>query len=138
MIEYLRIGHGLFNAFVAVLLFYQGWLGLTIRRARRSQASIPMASVRRHRKTGPVLALLGGLGFLFGLILAIIDTGRILFYPLHLFIGLTIVVLIIGTFLISRRIKRPDSPYRTPHFILGICILPLYIVQSFLGLGILF
>jgi hypothetical protein len=138
MIEYLRIVHGLFNAFVAVLFFYQGWLGLTIRRARRSQASIPLGAVRRHRKTGPVLASLGGLGFLVGLILAIIDTGRILFYPLHLFIGLTIVVFLIGTFLISRRIKRLDSPYRTPHYILGICILLLYVFQSFLGLGILF
>jgi len=138
MIEYFKIGHGLFSAIVAVLFFYQGWLGLTIRRARRSQAPIPIASVRRHRKIGPVLASLGGLGFLVGLILALMDTGRILYYPLHLFIGLTIVVLLIGTFLISRRIKRPDSPYRTPHFILGICILLLYILQSFLGLGILF
>jgi len=138
MLKYLIIGHGLFNVFVAVLFFYQGWLGLTIRRARRSQASIPIGAVRRHRKTGPGLASLGVLGFLVGLILAIIDTGRILFYPLHLFIGLTIVILLIGTFLISRRIKRPVSPYRTPHFILGICILLLYIIQSFLGLGILF
>jgi hypothetical protein len=138
MIEYLRIGHGLFNALVAVLFFYQGWLGLTIRRARRSQASIPLAAVKRHRKTGPVLVSLGGLGFLIGLILILIDTGRLLFYPLHLSIGLTIVVLLMGTFLISRRIKRPDSPYRTPHFILGICILLLYVFQSFLGLGILF
>jgi hypothetical protein len=138
MIEYLRIGHGLFNAFVAVLFFYQGWLGITIRRAKRSQASIPLGAVRRHRKAGPVLALLGGLGFLVGLILAIIDTGKILFYPLHLFIGLTIVVFLISTFLIARRIKRLNSPYRTPHFILGICILLLYVFQSFLGLGILF
>jgi Protein of unknown function (DUF4079) len=138
MIEYLRTAHGLFNAIVAVLFFYQGWLGLAIRRARRSQASIPIAAVRRHRKTGPVLASLGGLGFLFGLILAAIDTGSILFYPLHLFIGLTIVLFLIGTFLISRRIKRPDSPYRTPHFILGVCILLLYVFQSFLGIGILF
>jgi len=138
MIEYLRIGHGLFNVLLAVLFFYQGWLGLKVRRARRSQASIPLAAVKRHRKTGPLLVLLGGLGFLIGLILVIIETGKILFYPLHLFIGLTIVVSLIGTFLISRRIKRPDSPYRTPHFILGIFILLLYVFQSFLGLGILF
>jgi Protein of unknown function (DUF4079) len=138
MIEYLKIGHGLFNAFLAVLFFYQGWLGLMIRRARRSRASIPIGAVRRHRKTGPVLAALGGLGFLVGLVLVIIDTGRVLFYPLHLFVGLTIVLLLIGTFLISRRIKRPDSPYRTPHFILGICIILLYVFQSYLGLEILF
>jgi len=138
MIEYFRLGHGLFNAIMVVLFFRQGWRGLKIRRARRLRTTFPLAAVKLHRKRGPVLVPLIGLGFLFGLILVIADTGKILFYPLHLFIGLAIVFAVIGTFLISRRIRRPDSPYRTPHFVLGICILVLFVIQAFLGLGLLF
>ncbi len=138
MLEDLRFLHGFYNGLVMVLLFYQGWLGLSIRRARLSKAPFPLKAVKRHRKRGPILAIAGGLGFFFGLILVLIDTGRVLEYPLHLFVGLAIVLLLTGTFLVSRKIKGPESPFRTPHFILGLCILPLYIFQSFLGLGVLF
>lgn len=138
MLEYLRILHGVFNAVLMFLFFYQGWLGLSIRRARRSKTQFPVATVRRHRRLGPVLALLGGLGFTVGLALALLDKGRVYIYPLHLFAGLAIVLLLISTFLVSRKIRGLDSPFRTPHFFLGICILLLYVTQLFLGLGVLF
>jgi len=134
----LRLLHGLFNAAVMLLFFYQARLGITIRHARRSKAAFPLTAVKRHRKVGPVLVVLGGLGFLAGLALAILFEGRALQYPLHFFTGLTIVLLLIGTFLISRRIKGPNSPLRKPHFVLGLCVLVLYVIQSFLGLRILF
>lgn len=138
MLEYLKILHGSYNAVIMILFFSQGWLGLSIRRARRSVAPLRVAAVRRHRRRGPILALLGGVGFAVGLALALIDEGKVFEFPTHLFIGLGIVLLLIGTFIVSRKIKGPDSPFRSPHFALGILILALYLVQSFLGLEILF
>ena len=135
---FLRLLHGLFNAAVMFLFFYQARLGFKIRRARLSKAPFPLAAVKRHRKIGPDLVVLGGLGFLAGLALALLFEGRVFQYPLHFFTGLTIVLLLIATFLVSRRIKGPNSPLRTPHFILGLSILVLYVIQSFLGLRILF
>jgi hypothetical protein len=137
MLQYLKYVHGSFNAVMMILFFYQGSLGLRIRRARRKKALFPMAAISRHRRNGPVLKNLGLIGFLSGLALVLIDSGRVFEFPLHLITGLTIVVLLISTYLVSRKIKGPASPLRTPHFVLGTCILSLYVFQSFLGLKIL-
>ena len=137
MLEVLGFLHGIYNGLVMALLFHQGWLGISIRRARLSKAPFPLKAVRDHRKRGPILAIAGGLGFFFGFILVLVGSGRVLEYPLHFFVGLAIVILLTGTFLISRKIKGPGSPLRTPHFILGVCVLLLYLFQSFLGLGVL-
>lgn len=80
--------------------------------------------------------ILGGFGFLEGLVLVLLDSGKVLQFPPHLFTGLTIVVLLLATYKISGDIKGPDSPYRTPHFILGIAILCLYLVNVVIGLGV--
>ena len=132
----LRPVHGVYNTIVMLLFLYQGWLGLRIRRDRRVRAPLPVPVVKRHRRMGPVLAILGGIGFLEGLTLVLLDTGRVLDFPPHLFTGLTIVVLLIATYKISRDIKGPDSPYRTPHFILGVAILCLYLANVVIGLGV--
>jgi hypothetical protein len=87
---------------------------------------------------GPVLVILGGIGFLEGLTLVMLDSGKVLQFPLHLFTGLTIVVLLIVTYKISRDIKGTDSPYRTPHFVLGSAILCLYLVDVVIGFRVLF
>jgi hypothetical protein len=134
----LRLMHGSYNSFVMLLFFYHGLLGITIRRARKSKAHLPFAVIRRHRKTGPVLAIMGGCGFLIGLTLTLLDSGNILEFPAHFMVGCSIVLCLVSTYLISRKIKGPDSPYRTPHFILGITILCLYLIQVFLGLSVLF
>ena len=133
----LRLVHGGFNTLVMLLFFYHGRLGITIRRARRAHGPLPFAVIKRHRAIGPVLAVLGGLGFLAGLTLVLLDTGNVLEYPVHLFTGAVLMVLLITTYRISRDIKGPDSPYRTPHFFIGIAILCIYIVEVFLGLGVL-
>ncbi len=137
MIEALRIFHGLYNAAVMVAFFFMAALGWRIRRARLSKAPLPVASVRRHRGRGPVLVILGVIGFLVGLIVILIDTGKLLEYPVHLVVGLGVVALLVWTYVISRKIKGPDSPARTPHFVLGVSILVLYLVQAFLGLRML-
>jgi hypothetical protein len=134
----LRLVHGSYNLMVAATFFYHGWLGIAIRRARKSKAALPFATIKRHRKTGPFLAAMGGLGFLIGLTLVLLDTGNVLQYPAHFLTGCTIVFCLLSTFLISRKIKGPDSPYRTPHFALGVAILCLYIIEVLLGLGVLF
>ncbi len=132
----LRPVHGIYNAVVMLLFLYQGWLGLRIRRERRGRAPLPFPLIKRHRRMGPVLVILGGLGFLEGLTLVLLDTGNVLEFPPHLFTGFTIVVLLIATYKITRDIKGPDSPYRTPHFILGVAILCLYLVNVVIGLGV--
>jgi len=133
----LRIVHGLFNFTVMLLFFYTARYGLTIRSARRNGTPLPVAAVIRHRTLGPVLALLGGLGFVAGLTLVLLDTGDIFKYPAHLAVGTAIVALILTTFLVSRRIRGQNSPHRDTHFRLGLAILTLYVVEVFLGLGVL-
>jgi hypothetical protein len=136
---YLSLFHGVYNLAVFVLFLSEGWLGLRIRKARLKQAPPPIPSIRHHRKNGPLFVVLGFIGFLVGvgLVLAT-NKGRLVEFPAHFFVGLTIVILLAATYVLSRKIKRPDSPIRTPHFLLGIAILALYVVQACLGIEVLF
>jgi hypothetical protein len=136
MLADLRPVHGVYNLIVMLLFLYQGWIGIRIRRVRKAGASPLIPMIKRHRRMGPVLATLGALGFLAGLTLVLIDTGNVLEYPLHFFTSITIVVLLIATYKISRDIKGPDSLYRNPHFVLGIAILCLYLVNVMIGIGV--
>ncbi len=67
----------------------------------------------------------------------VIDKGHLLEYRVHHLVGLAIVILLATTVLVSRKIKGPVSPWRTPHFLLGLAVLAAYLVQLFLGLNIL-
>jgi hypothetical protein len=133
----LRLAHGIYNALVVLLFLWQGWLGLRIRRDRRAHVPQSLPVIKRHRRAGPVLALMGGFGFLTGLTLVLLDTGNVLEHKTHFFTGFSIVVLLITTYRISRDIKGPDSPYRTSHFVLGLAIICLYCINVFLGIGAL-
>ena len=137
-IEYLRLAHGSFNILIMFLFMYQGLLGLKIRRQRKTGSQMRIKTIQRHRKNGPVLAIMGVTGFFAGAILVYLDHGRLFKYPLHFLIGLTIALSIIATFFVSKKIKGPDSPWRNVHFRLGVIILSIYTVQAFLGIGILF
>jgi len=138
LLSLLRLAHGIFNTTVMALFFYHGRLGLAIRRARRAGAPLPFPLIRRHRKGGPILAGLGIAGFFIGLTLVLLDTGNVLEYSSHFFVGLSIALCLTATFVISRRIKGPASPFRTPHFVLGVVILCFYLVEAVLGIGALF
>lgn len=133
LILYLKLFHGGFNFLVILLFVYQGILGLRIRRSENK----PIHVIRRHRKTGPVIAALGSLGFIAGMTVVFLDTGRILKYPPHFILGLVIVLLIAATYTISKKIKGPEPCWRNRHFALGILIICLYFIQAFLGLGVL-
>jgi hypothetical protein len=129
--------HGLFNALVGVLLFYQAWLGLKIRHARRAGGPFPVSAVKRHRKNGPVLPYLATLGFAFGLVLIMLDHLRLLAFPAHFLLGLSIVLLVILMRRLGARIEGPLSSLRAPHFVLGLALLIIYILQAALGLRLL-
>jgi uncharacterized membrane protein YozB (DUF420 family) len=133
----LKLVHGGYNLTVVLLFLYQGWLGLAIRRARQRQEPLPTQQMKRHRKLGPIFAVMGLLGFLAGVTLILVDTGNILEYPMHFFNGVTIVLLLLATFLVSRQIRGTDPTKRNLHFALGITILCLYLLQVFLGIGAL-
>lgn len=133
----LRLLHGSFNAIVALLFMVHGSLGWRIRRERRRGGERDPGVIRRHRKEGPIFAVLGVAGYLAGVGLILIDKGRLFVYPFHMIVGSCIALLIVTTFVISKKIKGRESSWRTPHFIVGLFILLLYILQLYLGLGIL-
>jgi hypothetical protein len=138
LLDSLRLVHGAYNSIVTLFILYQGWMGFRIRRDRSAKAPLPFSMIKRHRKAGPILAIMGGFGFMAGLTLVLLDSGNILEYPPHFFTGLAIIVLLIATFRLSGDIKGPDSPFRTPHFVLGIAILSLYLLDVLIGIGVLF
>jgi hypothetical protein len=134
----LRLVHGGYNFTVVLLFLYHGWLGIRIRRARKAHGPLPFPAIKRHRKGGPVLAVMGVLGFFIGFTLVMLHTGNVLEYPLHFLVACMIVLLIVSTVIVSVRIKGQESPYRTPHFVIGVTILTLYVIEVFLGIGVLF
>jgi hypothetical protein len=136
-LDFLRIGHGAFNATVALALAYQGWLGLKIRRERTAGGARDFAIVKKHRSRGPLLVTLGIIGYVAGAVLIYGDKGQLFKYPLHNVVGLGIVSLLAATFFIAREIKGPESPWRPRHLIVSVAILFLYFLQLLLGLSIL-
>lgn len=137
LLSYLRYVHGSYNLLVAVLFFLQGFLGLKIRKARREGLEMPAPIIKRHRTMGPILFIFGIMGFFAGLVLVYFNHGNILQYPLHLLFGVLITVFLTNLFIVSRMIKGVESHWRDMHYFIGIIILCFYLVQSFLGLGIL-
>jgi len=138
VVPYLKYAHGLFNSMVIILFLYQGWLGLKIRNGRISGNPQEVKVVIRHRKVGPALAMIGIFGFISGIGTAYLSEGEIFEYPLHFLTGLIISSLIILTFLISKKIRGRESPWRNLHYIIGILIICLYFFQAYLGIGMIF
>jgi hypothetical protein len=137
LIPWLALGHGGLHCMLLLFFFYQGWLGHLVRRARKAGTPLPRAAVARHRRNGPLLAGLCLFGFVAGLFIVLLDKGSIGAYPLHLFLGLAIVLAVGGAFFLSRRIRAGEAAWREGHRRLGILILCLYPLQVLLGLSIL-
>jgi hypothetical protein len=131
-----KVVHGSFNTLLVLVFCYQASMGLRIRRGRkRGEPQFPV--MKRHRRLGPFLVALGIFGYCAGLILVLIDKGRIFEYPPHLAVGSVIVLLLLGQYAVSRKIKGPESLWRTPHLAIGAGIILLYVVQIVLGIGVL-
>jgi hypothetical protein len=136
-VDYLKILHGSFNAVVALLFLYQGSLGWRIRKERKAGGQRNVMVIKRHRRMGPIFAVLGVAGYLAGAVLVYLDKGHLVEYPSHLIAGSCIALLIMTTFIFSKMIKGSESPWRTPHFVIGLLILFLYLLQIYIGLNIL-
>jgi hypothetical protein len=130
--------HGLYNTVVFLLFVWQGWLGSKIRIERLAGGPPDITVIRRHRRFGPVVFLLGIAGFLSGAVIVYIGGGNILARPLHLIVGTILTLSVIVAFLFSRKIKGQLSRWRTLHFAAGTVTICLYIIQIYLGIRIIF
>ncbi len=137
-LDILRYLHGSYNTIIFFAFLYQSWSGWNIRKERLAGGNRTISLVSRHRKNGPVLALLAVMGYVAGDALTYLDKGYLFQFPFHALTGLGIVFFIMLTFLTSRRIRGLLSPWRTPHFVMGLVILFFYVIQELLGLDILF
>lgn len=130
----LRIAHGLYNFVIMLLFIYQASLGLKIRK-RRKAGQMPAYLTQKHRINGPIFALLAVFGYAAGLTITLLDTGQIVVFARHYYIGTILILAIATTFIISRRING-NPAWRTRHFWLGLFIIAIYILQIVLGIGV--
>jgi len=133
----LRLVHGSYNFMLMLLLGYHAFNGLQIRRARLEKTPLPLRALKLHRRMGPLLVLFVCAGFFAGLTLVLLDTGKVLQYPLHLLAGIFIVILILSLFYVSKKIAGPSILQRNLHFRLGLTLLTLYVVNVIIGIGVL-
>ncbi len=94
--------------------------------------------VKKHRTTGPVLTVLGLVGFISGVTIVFMHFGILIKYAFHFAVGSALVFCLIAAYASSRGIKAGVPDGRIEHFAFGLSVLSLYSVQVFLGLGILF
>jgi uncharacterized membrane protein SirB2 len=136
LITYLAFLHAGYNLSIFAMFLYTASLGVRIRHARLRAENNPTLR-KRHRKLGPLLGVLGSLGFVAGAGLIFMDAGHIMKYPPHFLMGLLLVILIVATFMVSRKINNKEPRWRTIHFALGIIIIITYIAQVLAGLAVL-
>ena len=136
LISTLQLAHVSVNSALFFAFVYQGRLGWRIRRRRVAGVLQDLSVVKRHRTLGPILAALLPIGYLAGLITVYLHKGLWVRYPGHLAVGTVLLLLVCSIFLVSRRIRGAQSPWRTPHFALGLLLLCTFLVQIYLGLNI--
>ena len=136
VVSTLQLAHVSVNSALFFALVYQGRLGWRIRHRRVAGVLQDFSVVKRHRALGPVLATLLPFGYLAGLITVYLHKGLWVRFPGHLAVGTVLLMLVCSVFLVSRRIRGAQSPWRTPHFALGLLLLCTFLVQIYLGLNI--
>ena len=133
---YLRYAHGAFNLLMALVVWVMLALGLRVRRMRVKGAN-PKTSGSIHRSIGPFLAFIAPLGLPAGMALILIDKGRLLEYPAHFTLGLTLAMALPYSFHLSQGIIKGRANARDMHRKIGIAMATLYLIQLLLGIGIL-
>ncbi len=136
-VSLLKPAHGTFNFMVMFLFIFQAGMGMRMRKARMKGKMLPDI-IKRHRRFGPIVAALGIGGYIAGILLVLIDKGKVMEYQPHFVMGSLIVLAIVSVVSASRRITAADSPWRGKHLNRGRYLLFLYGIQIMLGLGILF
>ena len=137
LVPILQIVHGAFNGALLVAFLVQGRLGWRIRRRRLAGAPPDYTVVRKHRGLGPVLATLATAGYLAGLLTSWLHRGSLVTAPAHLAGGTALLACCAVVVVLARRIRGPQPPWRTPHFVAGVATLAVFVVQVFLGLNVL-
>ncbi len=132
----LQLAHVSFNGVLFLALVFQGVLGWRIRRRRVAGVLQDFSVVTRHRALGPVLAALLPIAYLAGLITVYLHKGLWVLHSIHLAVGTVLVAIACSMYLVSKKIRGPQSPWRTPHFALGLFLLCTFLVQIYLGLNI--
>ncbi len=133
----LQAVHVFFSSALFIAAVYQGLLGWRIRGRRVAGVLQDFSIVKRHRRLGPILAALLPLTFLAGLSTAYLHRGLWLRFPGHFAAGTVLLAILYSTVLVSKRIRGAQSPWRTPHFELGVLLLLAFLIQIFLGLDVL-
>lgn len=136
-VPWLQAAHAIFNGALFLAFAFQGLTGWRNRRDRLAGAPMDFKAVRRHRRIGPVLAMLLPVGYLAGLATALVDQARLLRFPQHLLVGTLLLLTVAATAISGRKIQGRISPWRTRHAAAGAAALALFAVQALLGLSIL-
>jgi len=136
VVSILQGAHVFFNSALFFALAYQGLLGWRIRKKRTAGVLQDFSMVQKHRTLGPILAVLLPVGYLAGLITVYLHKGLWVRYPGHLAGGTVVLAILCAVVLVSKRIRGAQSPWRTPHYELGLLLLGAMIVQIYLGLNI--
>ena len=136
VVSILQVAHVLANSALFFALAYQGLLGWRIRNRRVKGALQDFGVVKRHRTLGPILATLLPIGYLAGLSTTYIGRALWVRYPGHFAVGTALLVVMGSAALVSKKIRGPLSPWRAPHFALGLLLLCGFLAQIFLGLNI--
>lgn len=131
-IENIRLIHGTANLILFALFMHQARLGFAIRRARLAGAAKP-ASIRAHRRLGPIIACMAPAGFAAGLAATWLRTGHLMDNPPHLINGLVLLGLILAAYAASRRIRGEQG--RGLHMRLGLTTMLIFALQCLLGIG---
>ena len=133
LISYLPFIHAFYNFLMLLLFCCQGFLGLKIK-IQKSKKILPINTIKIHRKLGPYLAILGMFSFFSGLMMLYIYTKTFAIYTLHYAFGFTLTILILVTYLVSKKITADSSGFRKAHFITGAAIILLYVTQTITGI----
>jgi len=136
VISALQLTHVSLNGALFFALLYQGRMGWRIRSRRVAGVLQDFSVVKKHRALGPILATLLPIGYLLGLVTVYLHKGFWVRYPGHLAVGTMVVAVVCSAFVVSRKIRGAQSPWRTRHFALGLLLLCTYLFQIFLGLNI--